>query len=377
MKIGLVCPYNFNKHGGVLQVVLALKKGLQDRGHQVKVITPLPYGSKPIDSDDVIYIGSSTDFRSPSHTTAQISSTADSNNIDKILEAEKFDVLHFHEPWVPFLSRQLLQRSSSVNIATFHSKVPETLMSRTVIKVVTPYMKSVMNYLDHLTAVSGSGAEYARSLTKKPIEIIPNGIDLGVYHNLKKVEHQTGKNILYVGRLETRKGVKYLLKAFAILSSKYPDVNLIIAGDGPNRDKLKQLSSELGLKNVSFLGYIDDEKKLELLSHADLFCSPALFGESFGIVLLEAMASGTVTVAGSNSGYIDVMKDLGTVSIVDPQQTEEFARRLELLLFQEDIRSLWKKWAKDYVKQFSYPNVIDQYETLYKRSLKEKINARK
>ena len=182
---------------------------------------------------------------------------------------------------------------------------------------------------------------------------------------------------MYVGRLETRKGVKYLLKAFAILSSKYPDVNLIIAGDGPNRDKLKQLSSELGLKNVSFLGYIDDEKKLELLSHADLFCSPALFGESFGIVLLEAMASGTVTVAGSNSGYIDVMKDLGTVSIVDPQQTEEFARRLELLLFQEDIRSLWKKWAKDYVKQFSYPNVIDQYETLYKRSLKEKINARK
>ncbi len=165
MKIGLVCPYSVNKHGGVLEVVLALQVGLQERGHEVKLISPLPSGSDSVDHPNVIFIGNSTDFRAVAHTTSQVSSTVDGDQVDDILAAEQFDILHFHEPWVPFLSRQLLQRSSSVNIATFHAKIPEAIMTRTVIKVVTPYLKSVMKYLHELTAVSESGAEYAASLT--------------------------------------------------------------------------------------------------------------------------------------------------------------------------------------------------------------------
>ena len=373
MKIGLVCPYNVNKHGGVLEVVLALKSGLQDRGHIVKIITPLPYGTKSINNPDIIYAGSSTDFRSPSHTTAQISSTADSANIEAILESENFDILHFHEPWVPFLSRQLLQKSSSINIATFHSKLPETLMSRSVIKVVTPYMKSVMNYLNVLTAVSDSGAEYAASLTNKPITIIPNGIDLDKYKNIKTHKPDKIKNILYIGRLERRKGVKFLIKAYGELEKYYPNIRLIIAGDGPSREKLEQITKDLKIKNVEFLGYITDELKFKLLSEADLFCSPALFGESFGIVLLEAMASGVVCVAGNNSGYIDVMKGIGSLSIVNPQDTEEFSRKLELLLYEEELRKLWQGWAKEYVKQFSYSKIVDQYENLYLSSINQSL----
>ena len=181
MKIGLVCPYTINKHGGVLEVILALRSGLKQRGHEVRIITPKPRGSELDHDPDMIFIGNSTDIRSPSHTTGQVSSAVDSEEIDAILDIEKFDILHFHEPWVPLLSRQLLQRSNSVNIATFHAKIPETMMSRSVIKVVTPYLKSVMKYLHVLTAVSDSGAEYAASLTDKPITIIPNGIDLTRY----------------------------------------------------------------------------------------------------------------------------------------------------------------------------------------------------
>src|SRR5579884_1539418 len=178
MKIGLVCPYNINKHGGVLEVVLALNEGLVKLGHDVKIITPKPRGHDLIEKPNIIYMGSSTDFRSPSSTTTQVSSTDDGEKIDAILDEENLDILHFHEPWVPLLSRQLLQRSKSVNIATFHSKVPEAIMTRTVIKVVTPYLKSVMSYLHELTAVSPSGADYAAALTDLPITIIPNGIDL-------------------------------------------------------------------------------------------------------------------------------------------------------------------------------------------------------
>lgn len=375
MKIGLVCPYSINKHGGVLEVVLALQAGLQQRGHDVKVITPLPRGTEPDDHpDDVIFFGTSADFNSISHTTTQISSTVDNEAVDAILQREQFDILHFHEPWAPFMSRQLLQRSSSVNIATFHSKIPETLMTRTVIKVVTPYLKSVMQYLHVYTAVSESGAEYVAGLTNEPITIIPNGIDLHKYRR-KPAKKATRKDavqtILFIGRLERRKGVKYLLRAYQALAQSNPQVKLVIAGDGPERERLELLAEDLKLPNVNFLGYVSEDRKLELLAEADLLCSPAVFGESFGIVLLEAMATGTVCLAGNNSGYVDVMQELGAVSIINPTDTEEFARRMGLLLRETALRELWQKWAAGYVKQFSNENVVDLYDELYHEALEQ------
>ncbi len=373
MKIGLVCPYSINKHGGVLEVVLALRDGLTQRGHQVRIITPKPrnHGLEP--DKDVIFFGTSTDFRTLTFTdtTSQVSSTADTDKIDAIMAAEKFDILHFHEPWQPLLSRQLLQRSPAVNIATFHAKIPDAIMTRSMLKVVNPYLKSVLKYLDVLTAVSASGAEYVSGMIDHPITIIPNGIDLKKYHASQPKKAIAGQTILYVGRLERRKGVKYLLQAFQALSQDNPGVRLLIAGDGPDREKLELLAEDLQLKNVSFLGFISEELKLELLAEADLFCSPALFGESFGIVLLEAMATKTVAVAGNNTGYVDLMEGLGALSIVNPTDTQEFARRLALLMHEPKLRSLWQGWADDYVRQFDWPRVIDQYEALYHSALKQ------
>lgn len=371
MKIGLVCPYNITKGGGVNEIVHATHDELVKRGHSVKIITPLPRDAEVVDIPDVIFAGASTDFRSPLHTTVQVSASYDTDKINDMLEYEQFDILHFHEPWVPIISRQILQLSTSVNIATFHAKVPETLMSRTVVKVVTPYMKSVMKYLHHLTAVSDSAAEYASALTDQPITIIPNGIDLAKYRKPKKKKLKGPKTILFIGRLEGRKGVKYLLQAYQLLTQEVDNIQLIIAGDGPDREKLELLAEDLKVPNVSFLGYISHELKVELLANADIYCSPALYGESFGIVLLEAMAMGTVTVAGNNSGYIDVMQDLGAVSIVNPRDGVEFARSLKLLLENQPLRDLWQGWASDYVQQFSYANIVDEYEALYVESLKE------
>jgi phosphatidylinositol alpha-mannosyltransferase len=177
MKIGLVCPYSIHKHGGVQEVVLALKSGLEERGHTVKIITPEPRKHDMEPDKDVIFAGVSVDFRtlSFSETTSQVSSSGDIEKIDAILEEEQFDILHFHEPWMPLLSRQLLQRSNAVNIATFHSKVTDSTMSRSILKIVSPYLNSVTKYLHVLTAVSDSGAEYALSMTDQPITIIPNG----------------------------------------------------------------------------------------------------------------------------------------------------------------------------------------------------------
>jgi phosphatidylinositol alpha-mannosyltransferase len=370
MKIGLVCPYSIAKGGGVQEIVFATMAELKKRGHEVKIITPTPRNNDIV-RDDVIFVGGLADYRSPMSTTVQVSASGDIPKIDAMLEKEKFDILHFHEPWIPVLSRQILQRSQSVNIATFHAQVPETLMSRTVIKVVTPYLKSVMKYLHELTAVSDAGAAYAASLTDQPITIIPNGIDLTKYKRRAPEQQPKHKTILYIGRLERRKGVKYMLQAYKILSQDDADIQLIIAGDGPDREKLELLAEDLKLPNVSFLGYISEDLKLELLAEADLLCAPSIFGESFGIVLLEAMATGTVCVAGNNQGYSNVMQEIGALSIVNPQDIDDFARRLEVLLHEESVRKLWQDWAKKYIKQFNYPQVVDKYEELYIEALKQ------
>ena len=368
MKIGLVCPYNITKGGGVLEIVRAMQKELILRGHSVKIITPepreLPDSHR---TDDVIFVGSAADFKSPLHTTSQVSVTADMYGIETMLDEENFDILHFHEPWVPMLSRQILSRSQSVNIATFHAKLPETMMSRTVSRVVTPYTKAVLRNLDELTAVSEAAAEYVCTLTDAPVAIIPNGIDLSVYKTAKRspAKPDARKKILYIGRLERRKGVSCLLEAYGLLSDRSSDVELIIAGDGPDREKLEYTTREMELPNVTFLGYVSEKEKVKLLATADLFVAPALYGESFGIVLLEAMASGLVTVAGNNPGYASVLQELGSLSLVNPKDAQEFAGRMDVMLHDDNLRKLWQKWAKDYVKQFSYTTIVDQYEEIY------------
>ena len=365
MKIGLVCPYNLFKGGGVQECVLAMQEELSARGHDVLIVAPQPKEVPEHVPPFVRLLGRSTDFRSPFHTTAQISVSVDSKGVDELLAKEKFDLLHFHEPWVPLLSRQILLRSTAKNVATFHAKLPETMMSRTIERVITPYTKSILKYFDSFTAVSTAAADYASALTDRRIAIVPNGIDIAKYSRPASFKSTAPKNVLYVGRLEKRKGLVYLFRAMQRVQAAHPGVVLRVAGSGPDREMLEVLAKELGLK-VEFYGWITEADKLKLMHEATVFCSAARYGESFGIVLLEAMAAGTPTVAGDNPGYVAVMQETGALSIVNPKDTADFARRLEVFLTDEALQKHWVKWAHGYVKQFSYKNVVDQYERIYK-----------
>jgi len=371
MKIGLVFPYNITKGGGVKEHVLAQGAELTRRGHDVVIITPQPREPYADEGRRVIFLGTATDFKAM-NTVAQVSASVLTDEIDNVLEREQFDILHFHEPWVPVLSRQILSRSRAINVATFHAKLPETIVGRTMATVITPYTKPLLRHIDAFTAVSDAAAEYLLSLADVPVSIIPNGINLKHFRDAGGIKRdpKAPKTILYIGRLENRKGVKYLLRAFALLQRRESDVHLLIAGDGPDREKLELEAEALELQHVEFLGYIDEATKKRLLHTSDLFCSPAVSGESFGIVLLEAMASGLVTVAGDNPGYEAVMQGLGKLSLINPRDTTLFAHRLQLMLMDEDLRGIWKKWAKDYVRQFDYPKVVDRYEAVYQATRK-------
>ncbi|MCA9342971.1 glycosyltransferase family 4 protein [Candidatus Saccharibacteria bacterium] len=371
MKIGLVCPYDIFKNGGVQESVLALRAEYEYKGHEAYIITPRPKGIvADLEHQGILLVGQSRDIKSPFHTTAQIAVTFDNAAIDELLEKFKFDVIHYHEPWVPIISRQILIKSNAVNVGTFHAKLPDTVMSRTIEKGITPYTRSILKYIDVFTAVSSAASEYISTLTDDKINIVPNGIDIKKFSGGKT--KRNNKGILFIGRLEKRKGVKYLLDAFKVLQESDNEFNLTIAGDGPDRTKLEAYVHAQDISNVSFLGFIDEKTKIDLLHNTRIYCSPALYGESFGIVLLEAMAAGAVTVAGSNPGYSSVMVDKGTLSLVNVKDTQSFARKLKLLINDEDMRSLWLKWAEKYVQQFNYENIASQYLNIYKQGIKNK-----
>lgn len=368
LKIGIVCPYDMFRGGGVQEFVKAMQSSLERRGYTVIIITPRPRHYEGTIPQNYKLIGTSARFNTPLHTLVDVTAGIDSDEVSEYLLEQKFDILHFQEPWVPDLGRQLLSRSTSLNIATFHAALPPTAMSRSIERVAVPYTRSALKYLDTLTAVSDAAAAYVTSLSSAPITLIPNGINLSTYTAPKVRPVNQKKRIVHVGRLEKRKGVRYLIEAVRYLQSWKHEISLVIAGDGPLREQLVEYAKDQGVE-VEFLGYVSEEHKIKLLQTSDLFVSAAIHGESFGIVLLEAMACGIPIIAGDNPGYRSVLTGVGSVSLVNPRHSEDMARRMELLLYTSEQRDLWLSWAKKYVQQFDYEKIIDKYEDLYLHSV--------
>ena len=370
----MVCPYNYFRPGGVQTCVRELSVDLRKRGHYVKVIAPNPRRQVRYEKDNnLILLGGSTEFNTPFHTKADIGMTRDRELIDDLFEKEQFDILHIHEPGLPLFGVQLLARSSAKNVGTMHASLPDSMISKSFEKLMTPVARFIEPRLAAITAVS----EVAKNISlgyvpHLSIEVIPNGIRLENFTPAKKRALGKRKKILFVGRLEKRKGVMHLLRAFAELAKEHADVELIVVGDGRLRSRLENYVERNEIPRIKFLGFVSEKKKIGLLQEADIFCSRALYGESFGIVLLEAMACGAVVVCGNNPGYKSVMTGRGKLSLVDPLSATEFTHRLELLLYDDELREYWLQWAHTYVQQFDYSKIADKYEVLYKKVLRQK-----
>ena len=365
--------------GAVQEIVKESYDELTKRGHKVVIISPHPKQGDPTHlTQKIVYIGRAGDPKSPLGTVGQVS-TAKNSEIDGVLRREKFDVIHMHEPWVPLSNRQILKRVTCPVVATFHAKLPDNWVASAIKTVGRVYTAPILKHINICVAVSDSAAEHISAVLRKPVQIIPNAVNLSAFTPATKWEpiDPDKKTLLYVGRLEARKGVTHLLKAFKVLHEKYPDTQLLIGGNGPDRAALEKQAIDEGTGDVLFLGYLEDAHKKELLQRADLFCAPAIYGESFGVILIEALASGQVVVAGNNPGYISVMKDFGEVSLVNPRDIQAHAALLEKLLYDEGLRAKYRTWAQTYVKQYDYPVVTDQYEAIYKRLVAENDHGHK
>jgi phosphatidyl-myo-inositol alpha-mannosyltransferase len=370
MKIAIFTPYNIFKAGGVQEHVHYQAQILREHGHDVTILTPRPRNITEEEAPEgVVFLGSSTRIKAPHATSADVSATIDSDAIDAELD-KGYDIIHVHEPLVPIAARQVLVRAEgrALRVGTFHAALPGNTLGKSLVTTYKTYARNVLPHVDVITAVSPAAIGYIDAYTELPIHYIPNGFHKASYPDRKVTRDQN--MIVFMGRLEKRKGARQAIRAFALLKRDKPEATLKIAGDGPLRGQLEVYVRDKEINGVEFLGHVSDEEKFVLLSKCGVYTSPALYGESFGIVLVEAMASGAPIVAHNNDGYKWVLKETGRLSLVDCTDTVAYADRLRLLLEDNNLRELWQNWAKGYVKQFDYERVISSYEELYADHLK-------
>jgi len=371
MKIGLVSPYDFAYPGGVASHISSLESRFTRMGHEVKVIAP---ASRPIPDfgDRFIAIGKPYPIPSSDSIIRIPISLRLASSIKETLEREKFDILHLHEPFMPMLCSAVLRFSNTVNVGTFHAcqGKPGYNVGR---PISTWMIRRRVHKLNGRIAVSKPARDFHARYVPGHYEIIPNGIDLERFTMDVSPfeEYRDGKlNILFVGRLEFRKGVNYLLKAYLRIKSEFPDSRVLIVGPGTRlRKRYERWVKKNRLEDIIFIGYVSSDDLLRYYQTADIFCAPATSRESFGIVLLEAMAMGKPIVATNIEGYASVATDGEDSLLVPPQNDQEMAWALGTLLSDENLRREMGNRGRQKAERYSWEHVAGRVLDYYGRVL--------
>lgn len=371
MKIGLVSPYDFAYPGGVASHISSLERYFTRMGHEVKVIAP---ASRPIPDfgDRFIAIGKPYPIPGSDSIIRIPISLRLGPTIKEVLARENFNIIHLHEPLMPMLCSAVLRFSNTVNVGTFHAC--EGKPGYNVGRPISTWMiRRRVRKLHGRIAVSQPARDFHARHIPGHYEIIPNGIDLERFTTDVSPfeEYRDGKlNILFVGRLEFRKGVNYLLKAYLRIKSEFPDSRLLIVGPGTRlRKRYERWVEQNRLEDVIFIGYVSSDDLLRYYQTADIFCAPATSRESFGIVLLEAMAMGKPIVATNISGYASVATDGEDSLLVPPQNDLEMARALGTLLSDENLRTEMGARGRQKAERYSWEHVAERVLDYYGRVL--------
>ena len=373
MKIALVSPYDFAYPGGVAIHISALEHHFTKMGHQVKVIAP---ASKAVSSfgDRFIPIGNPRPIPASGSIARITISLRLASQIKTVLNEEKFDIIHLHEPFMPMLCTAVLRFSDTANVGTFHACQgrPSYNFGWPISRIM---LRRRCRKLTGKIAVSKPAMEFASKYIRGYYNIIPNGVDLEHFSpDVSPVDKfGDGKlNILFVGRLEKRKGLLHLLKAYQWVKQEIPNSRLIVVGPGTRlRHKYEKQVRHAGFKDIVFVGYVSYDELPRYYKTADIFCAPATGRESFGIVLLEAMAIGKPIVASNIEGYASVITDSVDGLLVPPKDEKMLARALISLMRDESLRRQMEVSGRLKAKEYNWEHIASKVLSYYARVLSE------
>lgn len=362
MKIGIVTPYAYPLPGGVNDHVGSLYRVLRARGHDVRIITS-SHGLQKASEGDIIRVGKgfSVPFNG-SMGTITLSPTYLAQ-MRAILERERFDVLHYHEPFVPFLSLVTLTLSTSVNVGTFHAFGGLSISYEFGKRMLGHYAGKLHGRI----AVSPAARHFISRYFPGEYKIVPNGVEPGRYQRAVPIaRYRDGvPNILFVGRMEPRKGLIHLLRAFRKLQRDGVRARLLLVGTGPGEREARRYVLTRQLDDVEFLGRVSEAQKAQLFKTADIYVSPATGRESFGIVLLEAMSAGAPIICSDIHGYRGVVRRERDGILVEPGNADALAASIRRLIDDPALRAQLSRAGEERAQLFTWERVGQAVEEYY------------
>lgn len=366
MHICIVSDPYYPYPSGVTEHVHHLAHHLGRRGHEVRILTA-HYGRGEGDYPGVTRVGRILYVPSNKSVATLPFALNLPWQIKKFLGSHHFDILHLHGPFPPNLSFWALLFSRSANVATFHStRFSFRAPGASVFRVA---FRKWYQRLDGLIAVSNAARDSIHPYIPGEYRIIPNAVDTERFNpNTPPLARLGGPNpkILFLGRLDPRKGLEQLLNALPLIRKELPATHLIVAGSGPQESRYKRMASELGLgDSVTFLGFVSPEELPACYASCDVYCSPALGGESFGIVLIEAMASGKAVVASDIPGYREVIKDGENGLLVNPAKPQEIATATIRILRDSSLRKGLERRGRAAAEEYSWSKIAKRIEEFY------------
>ncbi|MCP4826084.1 MAG: glycosyltransferase family 4 protein [Shimia sp.] len=368
MKIVQLTPYAMDRPGGVQSNIRDLAVWCRTQGHEVRIVAPP--GNPAHREEGLITVGSARPWSI--HGTSFEVSRASRREIQSAVSDLRdwgADVIHMHTPWTPLLPWQMWRALKLPSIATFHATLPESAgfdpmsaalrrvghyFNRRISRVVVPSMAPYRQW-------EAAGANPVPA-------ILPPTINLSKWRAAGEAAKSSETfRVVYMGRLETRKGVSVLLDAWRSVATTVPTSELIIAGTGAEEPALRTQAADLS--RVAFQPPPNDAEAQALIASADIFAAPALHGESFGLVLIEAMAAGTLPVAAANEGFATVMTGAGADLLVPPGDSAALAQTLINLACDPDKRAKLTNWASKHAIEFDVATVGPEYVKLYAQAL--------
>ncbi|BCN53846.1 glycosyltransferase family 4 protein [Prescottella equi] len=360
MKIGMVCPYSFDVPGGVQAHVVELAQVLIERGHKVSVLAPASEGTEL--PDFVVSAGRAVAIPYNGSVARLTFGPVSYARVRRWIADNDFDVLHIHEPNAPSLSMLAMKIAEGPIVATFHTSTTKSLVLSTFQSVLQPYLEKISGRI----AVSELARRWqVESLGSDAVEI-PNGVDVPAFANAAPLPGypRPGRTVLFLGRYdEPRKGMAVLLGALPTLVEKYPDLEILVVGRGDEEKLRKEAGRFAG--HLRLLGQVSDAEKASALRSVDVYCAPNLGGESFGIVLVEAMAAGAPVVASELDAFRRVLRD-GTAGLLVPVgDSVALAAAIDSVLGDEDRRRALTDVASVVVGEYDWPVVAEQILRVY------------
>lgn len=373
MRIALVSPYDFPYPGGVTKHITNLAESFRRQGHQVHIIAASSQVAGRMPLEDVIRLSSFVVPVPYSGSVARISlSPRLARRVCALLRRETFDVVHLHEPTTPTLPWVVLRQTRKLSpqtalVGTFHAYRESASFPYTYAR---PIFCRVVNHLDGRIAVSPAARDYIHAYFPGTYRVIPNGVDVAVFGNSSLPplpQFSDGLNILFVGRLEPRKGFHYLVQAFARVKTTLPQARLLVVGPYTAEDltPFERELRRLHLDGVHFVGYVSDQELARYYQSSQVFCAPSTGFESFGMVLLEAMAAGTPIVASDIEGYRAVVSHQAEGLLVPPKDTMALADALIHLLQRPDLRRIMGQCGQVTASGYTWDQVADRVLDYY------------